>query len=96
MDYTFFSVQTHGSGFVLPPSSLCGWHLKNMSIDVNGFRPEHPGDPTDVTPYGGVSKSSLKTVVVWAFSRKELLSNNKVKINFLMIMVLDYSMYALG
>jgi len=44
---------------------------------------------------GGVSNVSEKTVV-WAFSRKEVQINNKVKINFLMIMILGCSEYALG
>jgi hypothetical protein len=50
----------------------------------------HPGDPLDVVTGGGESKFSLNTTVC-AFSRKEQLISSKVKINFLMIMVLVYT-----
>ena len=55
----------------------------------------HPGEPLEDMFGGGVSNVSEKTVV-WAFSRKEVQINNKVKINFLMIMILGCSEYALG
>jgi len=65
--------------------------LVNNLVLVN-----QPGAPLEVTLKGGVSKSSSKTVVIWAFRRKELLNNSKVKINFLMVMVLGYSVNSIG
>ncbi|OQA06457.1 MAG: hypothetical protein BWY67_01955 [Bacteroidetes bacterium ADurb.Bin397] len=76
-------------GALIYDESLFGTLVCNLEL-IN-----QPGVPLEDMLGGGVSNVSEKTVV-WAFSRKVELINNKVKINFLMIMILGCSEYALG